>query len=115
MNDELPKGWTHPSTKDLLPYVASGSRGWAPYYSADGTLFLRISNLDHGTISIDLSDKRHVRPPASSEGTRTRVQVGDLLVSITADVGMVGLVQEEIGEAYINQHIALARPVEGID
>jgi type I restriction enzyme S subunit len=28
---------------------------------------------------------------------------------------MVGLVQEEIGEAYINQHIALARPVEGID
>jgi type I restriction enzyme S subunit len=115
MNGDLPEGWTAVSTKDLLKYVTSGSRGWARHYSADGALFLRISNLDHDTISIDLSEKKYVKPPRSSEGTRTRVRVGDLLISITADVGMVGLVQQDIGEAYINQHIALARPVEGIN
>jgi type I restriction enzyme S subunit len=38
------------------------------------------------------------------------VQAGDLLVSITADVGMVAVVPDHLGEAYINQHIALARP-----
>jgi type I restriction enzyme, S subunit len=38
-----------------------------------------------------------------------------LLVSITAEVGMVGLVPQGLGEAYINQHIALARPRSGIE
>ena len=40
---------------------------------------------------------------------------GDLLISITADVGMVALVKGGLGKAYINQHIALARPVGNID
>ncbi len=115
MNDELPEGWITTSTRELLTYVTSGSRGWAQYYSEQGALFLRITNLDHDTISIDLLAKKYVQPPASSEGTRTRVQVGDLLISITADVGMIGLVEQDMGEAYINQHIALARPVEGIN
>lgn len=35
----------------------------------------------------------------------------DILVSITADVGMVALVPEGLGEAFINQHVALCRPV----
>ncbi len=34
---------------------------------------------------------------------------GDILISITADVGMVGLVPDWFEEAYINQHVALAR------
>jgi type I restriction enzyme S subunit len=39
------------------------------------------------------------------------VQAGDSLISITADVGMVGIVPEGFEEAYINQHVSLARPV----
>ena len=34
---------------------------------------------------------------------------GDILISITADVGMVGLVPDGFEEAYINQHVALGR------
>jgi hypothetical protein len=33
-----------------------------------------------------------------------------ILISITGDTGMVGLAPPNLGEAYINQHIALARP-----
>lgn len=33
----------------------------------------------------------------------------DVLVSITADLGSIALVPETIGEAYINQHIAMIR------
>lgn len=36
-------------------------------------------------------------------------------MSITADVGMVGMVPEGFEEAYINQHIALARPLAAIN
>ncbi|MCA9313860.1 MAG: restriction endonuclease subunit S [Planctomycetes bacterium] len=53
---------------------------------------------------------QHVRPPDTAEATRTRTAHGDILISITGDTGMVGVVPPDLGEAYINQHIALARP-----
>lgn len=110
-----PEGWCWATTGQLFSFVTSGSRGWAQYYSQSGPTFLRIGNLDHDSISLDLSDIQHVSPPSGAEGTRTRVVPGDVLISITADVGMVAVVPDEIGEAYINQHISLARPVAGLN
>ncbi len=52
---ELPKGWVWATTDQLFPFVTSGSRGWASYYSNSGPLFLRMGNLDHDTINLDLS------------------------------------------------------------
>ncbi|MDC7704703.1 restriction endonuclease subunit S [Vogesella indigofera] len=49
-------------------------------------------------------------PPDNSEGVRTALKAGDVLISITADIGIVGWVAPDIEQpAYINQHIALAR------
>jgi type I restriction enzyme S subunit len=112
---DLPEGWTWASTDQLFWFVTSGPRGWAKYHSASGAAFLRVGNLDHDSIYLDLSHVQYVRPPAGSEGTRTRVLPGDLLISITADVGMVALAADQIEEAYINQHVALARPVDGFN
>jgi type I restriction enzyme S subunit len=111
---ELPKGWVWATTDQLLSFVTSGSRGWAKYYSETGSLFLRMGNLDHDTINLDLADIQHVNPPEGAEGTRTRVMSGDILISITADVGMVGFVPDNFEEAFINQHVALARPGNSI-
>ena len=108
---ELPEGWTCASSDQLLAWVTSGSRGWARYYSSDGALFLRMTNLDHGTITLDLSDIQRVKPPEGTEGERTRVAAGDILISITADVGMVAVIPEGFPDAFINQHVALCRPV----
>ena len=83
--------WKEHITNDLLNYVTSGSRGWAKYYADDGAIFFRMGNLDHGTIDLDLKDVRYVCIPSKAEGQRSRVQKGDILISITADVGMVGL------------------------
>jgi type I restriction enzyme S subunit len=107
-----PTSWMVTKTAELFSFVTSGSRGWAQYYSDEGAIFLRIGNLEHDDIRLDLSDIQHVSPPKGSEGSRTRVQVDDLLVSITADVGMIAHVERDIGEAYINQHVALARPIK---
>lgn len=111
----LPEGWCWATTGQLFSFVTSGSRGWARYYSQSGPIFLRIGNLDHDSVSLDLSDIQHVSPPSGAEGTRTRVVPGDVLISITADVGMIAVVPDAIGEAYINQHISLARPVAGMN
>jgi type I restriction enzyme S subunit len=110
----LPEGWEWVRNDSLLSFVTSGSRGWAKYYSDSGAIFLRMGNLDHRTIRLDLADVQYVDLPASVEGKRSLVQGNDLLISITADVGMVGLVPEGFPEAYINQHVAMARPLYGV-
>jgi type I restriction enzyme S subunit len=98
----------------LFTFVTSGSRGWAKHYTAEGPLFLRVGNLDHAGIALDLREVQHVAVPSSPEADRTRVRANDVLVSVTADVGMVAVVPETLGEAYINQHIALARPIKDL-
>ncbi|NCA17945.1 MAG: hypothetical protein EBS90_13040, partial [Betaproteobacteria bacterium] len=110
---KLPEGWGWATVGMLCGYVTSGSRGWAEYYSDEGGVFLRIGNLDHGTIRLDMRRIQHVRAPVGAEAERTAVRPGDILVSVTADVGMIGLAPIDVGEAYINQHISLCRPEQG--
>lgn len=111
----LPIGWQASHTKRLLRFITSGSRGWAEYYAEDGDIFLRIGNLTRETIDLDLSDTKYVRLPAkAAEGKRTRLRPGDLLVSITADLGSIAVVPVLEKAAYVSQHIALCRPKEGV-
>lgn len=110
----LPDGWAWTSGDIVFSFVTSGSRGWAKYYSESGAAFLRMGNLDHESTSLDLDSVQRVSPPPSAEGFRTRVIAGDILISITADVGMIALIPAGFEEAYINQHVALARPVSAI-
>ena len=95
--------------REMTSIVTSGSRGWAKYYSNSGAKFIRIGNLTRDSIKIDLSEPQYVSPPVNAEGARTKLQPNDVLVSITADLGSIGLVTEVVGGAYINQHIALVR------
>jgi len=107
----LPLGWTWCTANRLIKFVTSGSRGWAEHYSDSGAIFLRIGNLDYGTRNIDLTKVQRVDPPQTAEAVRTRTQPGDVLISITGDTGMIGVVPEGL-DAYINQHIALCRLVQ---
>lgn len=108
----IPDDWTLVEVRDLKPFVTSGSRGWARFYSETGAPFLRITNLSRDSIYPDLEEIKFVRLPreASAEATRTQVREGDLLISITADIGVIGFVDSNVATpAYINQHIALIR------
>lgn len=97
------------SIREMSSIVTSGSRGWAKYYCDNGAKFIRIGNLTRNKIYIDLDDIQHVQLPDKAEGTRTKLAPNDVLVSITADLGSIGLVPNGIGEAYVNQHIAMIR------
>jgi type I restriction enzyme S subunit len=107
---EIPAHWEVRRVKSLSTFVTSGSRGWAGYYSDEGSVFLRIGNLSSRAINLDLADVQCVSPPTGSEGERTRVHPGDVIVSITALIGAVGIVPSDFPEAYVNQHLALIRP-----
>lgn len=108
---ELPEGWLWASLDQLAEFITSGSRGWAGYYSDAGATFIRSQNINKDWL--DLSGVAFVNPPKNSEGARTRVQMHDLLLTITgANVGKAARVNVELEEAYVSQHVALIRPAE---
>jgi type I restriction enzyme S subunit len=95
---------------ELCPFITSGSRGWAQYYAPEGRVFFRITNMIRGSIRPDWSDTKYVDAPNDAEAARTKVAQGDVLVSVTADLGLVTLVDEHFPDAHVNQHIAIIRP-----
>ena len=106
----IPKEWDVVTVESVSKTVTSGSRDWARFYADSGALFVRIGNLTREHINFRYESTMYVRPPRNADGQRTRLESGDILISITADLGIVGVVPDDLGEAYINQHIALVRP-----
>jgi type I restriction enzyme S subunit len=73
-------------------------------------MFLRITNVDRDSIELLMNDVMYVDSPEGAERERTRVQPGDVLVSITADVGWSGVARKIHEGANVSQHVALLRP-----
>ncbi len=109
---DLPLNWSWVRLGDLSQLVTSGSRDWAQHYAAEGAIFVRMGNLSKDHYRLRLEHIQRVNAPSDGEGTRTRLEAGDILISITGDVGMLGLIPEGFGEAYINQHTAMVRPMK---
>ena len=95
---------------EYINFLTSGSRGWAKYCIDSGQeWFITIKNVKDCNISVD--NMQSIDAPDNAEAKRTKVQEGDLLISITADLGRTGVVTKEIAEhgAYINQHLTCIR------
>lgn len=103
------KGWERISLREEIEFMTSGSRGWAKYHSDEGELFIKIQNVKNSRLVFD--NVQHIHPPKTQETNRTKVQEGDLLISITADLGRTAVVDCETASrgAYINQHLSLIR------
>ncbi|MDA8083174.1 MAG: restriction endonuclease subunit S [Nitrospiraceae bacterium] len=106
---ELPDSWSWARVWNVAKIITSGSRDWAKYYSEDGAIFVTMGNLSRGDYKLRMESIRFVRPPEDGEGSRTKLEENDLLISITGDVGNLGLIPKDFGEAYINQHTCLLR------
>ncbi|MBD1890519.1 restriction endonuclease subunit S [Coleofasciculus sp. FACHB-SPT9] len=106
------KGWDIEPLENKISFLTSGSRGWAQYYSTKGDRFLRIQNV--GSNELLLDDLAYVQAPETAEGRRTLVKSGDILLSITADLGRTAVIPPNFPKAYINQHLALLR-LKGIN
>lgn len=107
-----PKNWKVDIIGNNITFITSGSRGWAEFYAENGDYFLRIQNI--GNNELLLNDLAYVKAPNTAESKRTRVRSGDILISITADLGRTAVIPENFPKAYINQHLCLIR-VKGIN
>ena len=106
---ELPQGWEWCRVWDIAHTITSGSRDWAKYYSDTGAKFITMGNLSRGDYKLRMDTIRYVNPPNDGEGLRTKLEANDLLISITGDVGNLGLIPIDFGDAYINQHTCMLR------
>lgn len=102
--------WQSVDLGKITQTLTSGSRDWAQHYSKTGSKFIRMTNLSRVGIQLKLDDLRFVDVKSdSSDGQRTNLVHGDILISITAELGKIGWIPPNFGEAYINQHTALVR------
>ena len=109
---ELPEGWSW-TTVDTVTYrVTSGSRAWKTRCGTGTGTFILAQNIRPGLL--DLSHRTRVNAPDDLEAFRTRVEVGDILVTIVGNTGDTCVVTEDPGEAYVCQSVALLRPVESL-
>jgi len=102
-----PDRWPRETLGSQLDFLTSGSRGWAQYYRETGSIFLRIQNVRRDELVLE--DVARVDAPHTVEARRIRVQAGDVLLSMTADLGRTAVMPEGLGAAYINQHLAILR------
>lgn len=102
-------GWTEAKFGDVCNLVTSGSRGWGEYYSDKGPKFIRAQNIRFGRLRLE--DLALVNPPQSTERNRTKIASGDLFVVITgAGVTNPAMLDHDLGDAYVSQHVALIKP-----
>ena len=112
---EVPAHWEVRKAKHLSKFVTSGPRGWAEYYTEEGSFFLQSGNLND-SVGIELERANRVTPPENAEGRRTRLRKNDVLVCVTgANTGRVALASFEDQEVFINQHLCLIRPISAVE
>ncbi len=106
---DCPENWQSVNFIDVCNLVTSGSRGWAEFYSDTGPKFIRAQNIRFGRLRLE--DLACVSLPKKTEGTRTQISKGDLLIVITgAGVTNPAMLDHDLGEAYVSQHVALIKP-----
>ena len=107
---EVPTGWGVTSLDRLSVRITSGSRDWSRFYGHGSGTFVMAQNVRQGYL--DWSFRQPVDPPEhDTSRERSRIAVGDLLVTIVgANTGDVGPVTEDRPEHYVCQSVALVRP-----
>src|SRR5882724_9581550 len=107
----IPVDWVPTPLERSSAFITKGSTpttyGFA--WQHEGVLFLRSECVSER--GLDLSQSMFISGEAHQVSRRSEVCAGDILMTITGNVGRVVHLQEGFGEANINQHIARIRIV----
>jgi len=90
-----------------LVEISNGFAFESSKYMTRGIRVIRITNVQKGRI--EDNDPKYYDPGTLSQLGRYSIEAGDILMSLTGNVGRVGLFPEELTPAYLNQRVARIR------
>jgi type I restriction enzyme S subunit len=109
----MPAEWKPTPLESVSAFITKGSTpttyGFA--WQNDGVLFLRSECVSDA--GLDLSQSMFISDRAHQVLRRSEIRGGDILMTITGNVGRVVQLPQSFGEANINQHIARIRIIDG--
>ena len=97
------KGWQTKKLGDLVE-VQNGYAFSSKDYSESGHFLMRIGNVQNGYIST--ADPKFIKLPSDGSLRRFVLSEDDILVSLTGNVGRIGVIQESHLPAALNQRVA---------
>lgn len=99
---DMKEGWEIKTFGELCN-LQNGYAFKSKQYSEDGFFVIRIGNVQAGYI--DLNNPRYIKI-AEEKQEKFILKEGDILVSLTGNVGRVGIIQNEHLPAVLNQRVA---------
>ena len=112
--------WDRISLKDVSSLITKGATpttygfDYVDGLTEGGARFIRGNNATtEGNFSGD--DVKFICKPANDQLNRSKLDIGDVILSIVGSVGTSFLVSEDILPANINQNVALIRPSDSLD
>lgn len=108
----MPFDWETMPLERVAAFITKGSTPttYGFEWRNEGVLFLRSECVSER--GLELSQSMFIAPEAHLILKRSEVRAGDILMTITGNVGRVVRLSEDFGEANINQHIARIRIVD---
>lgn len=109
---EIPEGWEVVRLGEVASLITKGTTPttYGHQYVPRGVPFVRVENVtERGTL--DLHECKHVTLQTHQALARSRLQSGDLLLSIAGAIGRAALVPAEVLPANVNQALAVVRPI----
>ena len=109
--EELPKGWAWARLSSLFTKIGSGSTpaGGRKVYQDEGPMLIRSQNVHNDGLRLD--DVAHFSR-LLFESRNSHVLPNDVLLNITgASIGRCAIVPDAFGNADVNQHVLIMRPV----
>lgn len=113
---ELPDGWDWVELGELLLFVGSGvtPKGGQKIYKTSGIPFIRSQNVYPD--GLRLNEIVYISEQMHNSMARTHVKPTDVLLNITgASIGRSTVVPQAFGQANVNQHVCIIRPVPEVD
>lgn len=108
----IPKDWEPCCLGTLADFITKGATPTTYGFNWEkaGIVFLRSECVSED--GLDLGQSMFISPRAHAALKRSEVRSGDILMTITGNVGRVVLLGDAFGIANINQHIARVRVVD---
>ena len=109
---EIPEHWEVKRTKFLVTKIGSGKtpKGGSEIYVDSGVMLIRSQNVYDDGLRLD--DVVYIDKEIDKIQANSRVFSNDILLNITgASIGRVSLVPSDLGQANVNQHVCIFRPI----